>query len=169
MAISIAGVTLAAVLLMMMGEAALSAFNERTLRARGAIEPSGDVLRPMRWAYPISFVAMAAEGALFGPAPPNVLAAGLVLFGLSKALKMSTIRALGVRWTFRVLVLPEAPLITSGPYRLMRHPNYVAVIGEFIAVALIVRAPVTGLLAVVLYGGLLRRKIAVEDRALGRQ
>jgi isoprenylcysteine carboxyl methyltransferase (ICMT) family protein YpbQ len=52
---------------------------------------------------------------------------------------------------------------------LTRHPNYIAVMGELVGVAMIVWAPVTGTLSVIGYGLLLRRKIAVEDRALGRQ
>jgi methyltransferase len=167
--VAVAVLTLLAVLLIAAGEAALSAFNARVLRARGAVEPSDDVLKPMLWAYPLSFVAMAVEGAVAGPAPPRALAAGLVLFGVSKALKMWVISTLGVRWTFRVLVIPGTPLVTRGPYALMRHPNYIAIIGEFIAMALIVFAPLTGVLAVAGYGLLLRRKIAVEDRALGRE
>jgi methyltransferase len=165
--VSIAVVTLAAVLLILGGEAALSSFNERLLRARGAVSPPEDVLAPMMWAYPASFVAMALEGAMFGPSPPRMLAAGLAVFGLSKAVKMWVISTLGVRWTFRVLVLPDTPPITRGPYAFMRHPNYVAVIGELIGMALIVGAPITGVLTVIGYGSLLRRKIAVEDRALG--
>jgi methyltransferase len=168
-AAAIAALTLTAVFLIMAGEAVLSAFNERALRAKGAIETAGDVLKPMMWAYPISFLAMGIEGAFVGPSPRNVLAAGLVLFGFSKALKMSTISALGLRWTYKILVLPNAPLVTHGPYRLMRHPAYAAVMGELISVALIVWAPVSGILAAAGYGALLLRKIAAEDRALGRQ
>ena len=166
-AASIAALTLLAVLLLMGGEAALSAINERTLRAKGAVPAAHDVLAIMLWAYPACFIAMAIEGARVGPAPPPLLAAGLVLFGLSKTLKMWVMTTLGSRWTFRVLVLPDTPPITHGPYALLRHPNYLAIIGEIIGVAMIVGAPVTGVIAVVGYGALLRRKIAVEDRALG--
>src|SRR5262245_35530936 len=128
----IAGAALLAVLLVMAGEAALSAYNERVLRAQGAREPQDDVYRTMRWAYPACFVAMALEGALTGPAPPDVLAAGFAVFGISKALKMWAISTLGVRWTFRVLVPPQGALVARGPYAFIRHPNYVAVIGELI-------------------------------------
>ncbi|MDH4066903.1 MAG: hypothetical protein OEW19_21085, partial [Acidobacteriota bacterium] len=55
-----------------------------------------------------------------------------------------------------------------GPYRWMRHPNYVAVIGELVGVALTVWAPVFGALSVVGFGWLMLRRIEVEDRALGR-
>src|SRR5436190_2910025 len=82
MAASIAIITTLAALLIMAGEAVLSSFNERQLRARGAIEPDGDVIDVMRWAYPGAFVLMGVEGALTGPAPANVLMGGLALFGL---------------------------------------------------------------------------------------
>jgi methyltransferase len=168
-AVLISGATLLAVLLVMAGEAALSAHNERVLRTQGAREPQHDVYRTMQWAYPACFVVMAIEGALTGPAPPEVLAAGFAVFGLSKALKIWAIGTLGVRWTFRVLVLPHAALVARGPYAFLRHPNYLAVIGELIGTALIVWAPITGALSVAGFASLLWRRIAIEDRALGRQ
>ena len=104
-----------------------------------------------------------------GPAPAGALAAGLLLFGLAKALKMWAIASLGERWSFRVLVLPGRALVTSGPYRWLRHPNYVAVAGELAGVALTVWAVLTGPLALAGFIALLRRRIAIEERALGRQ
>jgi methyltransferase len=168
-AAAIAGLVALAVLLVMAGEAVLSAHNERVLRSRGAIEPPGDVYARMQWAYPGAFVCMALEGAATGPAPPDVLAGGLAVFGVAKALKIWAISTLGVRWTYKVLILPDAPLITSGPYALMRHPNYLAVVGELVGVALAVWAPVTGTVATLGFGSLLWQRMRVEDRALGRQ
>ena len=165
---SIALLTLIAVLLVMLGEAALSSYNARVLRGRGGIEPAGDVYATMRWVYPACFVAMAIEGAATGPAPREILTAGLAIFGLAKALKMWAISTLGVRWTFRILVLQNTPLVARGPYAFVRHPNYAAVIGELIGIALIVWAPFTGTLAVAGFGLLVRRRIAIEDSALGR-
>jgi len=89
------------------------------------------------------------------------------LLGFSKALKFWAIASLGGRWSFRVLVLPEAPLVTRGPYRFLRHPNYIAVMGELLSVALALAAPVTGTLALVTFAWLLSRRIACEERALG--
>jgi methyltransferase len=122
----------------------------------------------MRWAYPLCFIAMAVEGAWRGPSPPTVLLAGLALFGLAKALKAWAISSLGPRWTFRVIVMPDAPLVTGGPYRLVNHPNYIAVVGELLGFAAIVLAPVTGVAAVAGFGSLMLARIRVEDRALGR-
>jgi methyltransferase len=169
LAVSLALVTTTAVLLVLAGEAALSSHNAGVLIRRGAVEPPGDVIGIMQWTYPLGFVLLGIEGALTGPAPPAVLAAGLAVFGLAKGLKAWAIASLGVRWTFRVLVPPGDPLVTRGPYRFLRHPNYVAVAGEFIGVALTVWAPLMGTIALVVFGLLLRRRIAVEDRALGRR
>ena len=168
LAVAIAGATVVAVLLIMAGEAVLSRFNETLLRAKGAVEPPGDVISTMRWAYPLSFVVMFVEGALTGPAPREVLMWGLALFGAAKALKLWAITTLGSRWTYRVLVLPNAPLITAGPYRFLSHPNYLAVAGEIASVAMIVWAPIAGVLATTGFGWLMIKRIRVEDAALGR-
>jgi methyltransferase len=167
--LSIAAATAAAVFLVMLGEAVLSRVNEAALRKRGAVEPPDDVYRTMQWAYPAAFAAMVVEGAWRGPAPAAVLLGGLAIFGLAKALKMWAIISLGELWSFRVLVLPGRALVTTGPYRVMRHPNYVAVLGEILGVALTVWAPATGAIALAGFAALLRRRIAVEERALGRQ
>ena len=167
-AVSIALATVIAVLLIMAGEFGLSAFNERLLRARGAIEPPGDVIHLMQWIYPGCFVAMGIEGALGGPAPRDVMLYGLALFGLAKALKIWAISSLGWRWTFRVLIPPGEPLVTAGPYRFLAHPNYLAVVGEILSVALIVWAPIAGVLSAIVFGWLMVARIRVEDRALGR-
>jgi methyltransferase len=166
--IVIAALTTVAMLLMMGGEAVLSAFNERLLRARGAVEPPGDVIQWMRLAYPGAFVAMGIEGALTGPAPVDILLGGLALLGFAKALKIWAISSLGSKWSYRVLVVPGDPLVKTGPYRFISHPNYLGVVGEIASVAAIVWAPMTGTLAALGFGWLMILRMQIEDRALGR-
>jgi methyltransferase len=156
----------ALVIAFLLVEARRSRANERGLRSRGAIEPSGDVIRVMRIAYPAVLLAPFAEAALTGPATTPVWTAGLAFFAAAKSLKFAAIRALGPRWTFRVLVVPGDPLVTSGPYRYLRHPNYVAVAGEIAGAAAMCAAPVTGVAGMVAFGALMLRRIAVEERAL---
>ena len=156
------------VLLLMLVELQLSYFNERALRARGAVEPPDDPYRLMRLAYPGAFVAMGLEGATHA-LNRDALLAGLVMLGGAKLLKFWVMATLRDRWTFKVLVPKDAPLVTAGPYRFVNHPNYVAVILELAAVALALSAPVTGLASVLLFVWILRRRMAVEDRALGRR
>jgi methyltransferase len=165
----VSAVALGVVLVIMLAELRLSSRHERDLRRRGALEPADPVYGTMRWAYPGVFVAMAVEGALFGPAPGTATAAGAVVLIASKALKAWAIATLGERWTYRVLVLPAAPLVTSGPYRLMRHPNYLGVVGELLGMALLTGSRVMGPMGILFFAALLRRRIAAEERALGRR
>ncbi len=85
---------------------------------------------------------------------------------VAKALKWWAMTSLGVRWTFRVLIVPGAPLVTHGPYAILRHPNYLAVVGELLAMSLMTGARVSGPLTIVFFGWLMWRRIQVEDRAL---
>lgn len=155
-----------AVLVMMLAELTRSRRHERALRSRGAVEPEGDVYRWMAVAYPMIFVSMAVEGALLGPARDWALAAGFTIFVAAKLLKLWAIATLGLRWSYRVLVLPGEPLVTTGPYAYIRHPNYVAVFGEITGFAMMVGAPWTGIASLLLFGVLMRRRISIEENAL---
>ena len=154
---------------LMAGEAWWSRRNERHLVLGGAVEPAGDVYRAMQLAYPGAFVAMAIEAWWTGQPAPFWMMMGAGVFVVAKLLKYWAMASLGQRWSFRVLILRDAPLVTSGPYRMMRHPNYVAVVGEFIGAMLGLGAVVTGPLSLLAFAGLLRRRIAIEDAALGRR
>jgi methyltransferase len=163
-------VTLVAIFLLvfvtMIAEAIRAARNERAQRARGGVEPPGDVYPIMRIAYPAVFLAMLGEGAGRGTTP-GTMAAGLATFAAAKAIKYAAILTLGRSWTFRVIVVPGDRLVARGPYRYLRHPNYVGVMGELVGAAIMTRAFVSGTVAVLLFAELLRRRIAVEERALG--
>jgi len=147
-------------------EARRASRNEQAQRARGGIEPLGDVYRLMRIAYPASFAAMIVEGLVRDPPPAAAIAAGVLVLAAGKTLKWWAIVTLGPCWTFRILVVPNAPLVRGGPYRWLRHPNYVGVVGELLGVALIAGARVSGLAAMAAFGALLLKRIRVEERML---
>lgn len=159
---------LAVVLALMLVELLVSRSNERELLARGAVGPPDRAYATMRWAYPGAFVAMAAEGISRGGPATALALAGATLLLASKAFKAWVIAALGRRWTYRVLVLPGVPLVRRGPYRLLRHPNYAAVVGELVGMALLAPAPVTGPLGIAAFSWLLAVRIRDEERALDR-
>jgi methyltransferase len=147
-------------------EARRAATNEHVQRARGGIEPSGDVYRLMQLAYPGIFVAMLVEGALGGGTiAGGWFVAGLAIFAAAKLLKWWAIATLGPFWTFRVIVVPGSSSVDTGPYRILTHPNYVAVVGEIVGVTMMMRAWVSGPIALVVFGTLLLRRISVENRA----
>jgi methyltransferase len=159
-------IVLAAVLVMMVAELWLSTSNERILVAHGAVYARDQPFAVMRLAYPSVFIAMAVEGVYRGVEPGPMTFAGVALLFAAKALKFWAISSLGTRWTFKVIVLPGLPLVTTGPYRWMRHPNYLAVEGELIAMALMTGAQIMGPLGALFFGWLMWRRIAAEEQAM---
>lgn len=159
---------------LLLAETRLSWAHEAALRARGAILPPGDPYRVMAVLYPTAFAAMIAEGIWReahrplsdAGAGPSWFAAGLVLFVASKAIKYWAIHALADRWSFRVFIVPGRPLVTSGPYRYITHPNYVGVVGELVSTAMMMQAIVTGPLMTAAFGAALWARIRFESRIL---
>jgi methyltransferase len=158
-------------------EAIRAAANERAQIARGGIEAPGDVYPVMQVAYPAAFLLMIGEaleasiargGA--GSFPLTLVTpffiAGALLFVAAKTLKWWAITSLGRCWTFKVIVVPGSTLVASGPYRWLRHPNYVAVVGELVAVALMTGSRMAGPVATIGFSLLMLRRIAIEERAL---
>jgi methyltransferase len=90
----------------------------------------------------------------------------LVLVIAAQALRWWCIATLGGQWSTRVVVVPGLPLVTSGPYRLMRHPNYLAVVVEGFALPLVHSAWLTAAVFSACNLALLRVRVRVEERAL---
>ncbi len=155
----------AVALVLMALETLRSLSNERQLRGAGAVEPARDVHHLMAWSYPAAFLAMTAEAVVSGV--PRLESIGLVLFVLAKALKYWAIATLGPRWCFRILVPPGSARITTGPYRWLNHPNYFAVFGELVGFGIMVGAGWVGALSAIWFVALMRRRVLVEERALG--
>ena len=90
----------------------------------------------------------------------------LVIVVAAQALRWWCITTLGQQWNTRVVVIPGATRVSGGPYRLLSHPNYVAVIAEGIALPLVHTAWITALVFTVLNGALLATRITTENTAL---
>ena len=90
----------------------------------------------------------------------------LVLVVTSQALRWWCIATLGPRWNTRVIVVPGLAAVSTGPYRWFRHPNYVAVVVEGLALPLVHAAWVTALVFTVADAALLRVRLRAENAAL---
>ena len=110
---------------------------------------------------------MLVEAWVRRPEVPAALAWSMLALAVaSQALRWWFITTLGHRWNTRVIVVPGLAPVTGGPYRYLRHPNYVAVVVEGIALPLVHAAWVTAVVFTVLNAALLRVRIRVEDEAL---
>ena len=150
------------VMLQRAAEIAFAAHNTSRLRARGAVEVDAH-------GYPwfiVLHAAWLASLALLVPASTSPSWAFLGVFAALQLARVWVIAALGARWTTRIIVLPGAPLVTSGPYRFLRHPNYAIVIAEIALLPLAFGAAAIAMVFSAANLVLLSRRIAIENRAL---
>lgn len=149
-------------------ELVVSARNARWSFERGGVESGRGHFPAMVALHTGLLVACVVEVVVADrPFVPALGWTALVLVVASQALRWWCITTLGARWNTRVIVVPGLPLVSGGPYRLLRHPNYVAVVVEGIALPLVHTAWVTAVAFTVLNAVLLLGfRIPAEERAL---
>lgn len=148
-------------------ELRISARNARWALERGGLE-AGRGHFPAMAALHAGFLAACAAEVVMTHRPfiPALGYPMLALALLAQALRYWAIASLGRSWNVRVIVVPGAPAVTRGPYRFMRHPNYLAVIVEGFALPLVHGAWLTALGFTLLNAWLLVVRIRCEERAL---
>jgi methyltransferase len=164
LAFLVAGVGLVA--LQRLLELRLSRRHERILRDRGAVERGRGHYPLMVTLHVLWLLSTLIEGILRGPDLPAYWPIPLALFLLAQSLRYWVILTLGEYWNTRVLVVPGTTLVRRGPYRYLRHPNYVVVAVEIATFPLIFGAWVTALVFSMLNAALLFVRIREENRAL---
>lgn len=157
----------ALVALLRLVELRVAARNRRRLLARGGVEVGEGHYPWMVVLHAAWFAGAPLEVWLLGrPFLPLLALPMLALVAGAMALRWWVIATLGERWTTRIVVLPGAAPVTGGPYRLLRHPNYLAVVVEIAALPLVHTAWLTAALFSFANAALLRVRIAAEERAL---
>jgi len=142
-----------------------SARNTRRLITKGAYEAGRDY-------YPVVAVTHVAWIAglffLIPPAAPVSLPL-LGIYLILQVLRYWIIGTLGPYWTHRIITLDSAPLIRTGPYRYLRHPNYAVTIAETLVLPLVFGAVALAIIMTAVWTSVLLYKIALEDGALARR
>jgi methyltransferase len=160
-------VLLAAVGLGRLLEVRLSRRHQRALAARGAWPAADPGFPAMVALHAGVLVASALEVVwLHRPFTPAVGVPALVAFALANGLRWWVIATLGPHWNVRVMGSLALGVVTAGPYRFVRHPNYVAVFVELLALPLVHGAWVTALVGGALHAVVLRRRVAAEEAVL---
>jgi methyltransferase len=144
-------------------ELILAHVNTARLHARGAVEIDRAGYKWFVVLHAAWFAALAAT--VPAATPPRW--PFLALFFLLQAGRLWVMASLGRHWTTRLIVLPGAPLVAGGPYRWLRHPNYLIVIGEFAILPLAFDALAIAAGFSACNALLLARRIRLEHAALG--
>ena len=150
-----------------LAELRLSERNASRALARGAAEHGQGHYPAMVLLHAALLAACAAEALAYPAPPPRAAWLAVAGVGLSQALRWWAVAALGERWSTRVVVVPGAPPVTGGPYRFLRHPNYLAVVAEVACLPLAWGSWRTALIFSAGNALLLRARIRAEERALG--
>jgi methyltransferase len=138
-------------------------------RARGGVEVGAGHYPAMVALHAGLLVGAVVEVAvLHRPFIPALGWPMLAIVVAAQGLRWWCITTLGKQWNTRVVVVPGAQRVTGGPYRLVSHPNYVAVAAEGIALPLVHTAWITALVFTVLNAALLNTRIHTENEALAR-
>ena len=152
---------LAFVTLQRASEMAIARHNTERLLAAGAREYAPGHY-PMIVAVHVGWLAV-----LWGFAPGRPIQWALIgAFALLQVGRIWVLRTLGSRWTTRIIVLPGEPLVTAGPFRFVRHPNYLVVIGEIAVLPLAFGLWQVALLFSLLNAAVLAIRIRAEEKAL---
>ena len=151
-----------------LAELVISRRNAREAIARGGREFGRAHFPALAIMHALFLPACALEVILLDrPFTPWLGASMLVVALAAQALRYWAVSTLGHRWNVRIIVEPGVPLVTGGPYRLVRHPNYVAVALEGVALPLVHTAWITAIAFTLLNAWiLLRVRIPAEEQAL---
>ncbi|HKI87273.1 MAG TPA: isoprenylcysteine carboxylmethyltransferase family protein [Thermoanaerobaculia bacterium] len=142
--------------------------NRRRLLAAGALEIGARDYPWMVVLHASFLISCLAEVWLLSPRVEWRLAAFMgALLVAAQVLRFWSLRTLGRRWTTRILVLPGEEVVASGPYRWIRHPNYLAVAIEILALPLLLGAWRTAVVFSLANAWVLVRRVRSEERALG--
>jgi methyltransferase len=160
-------VVVALVTLQRLLELVVSRRNAAWSLARGGVETGRGHYPVMVALHSAFLVGMVVEAFVRRPVVPAALAwSMLVLLLAAQAVRWWCVVALGHRWTTQVVVVPGLPRVRTGPYRWLRHPNYLAVVVEGVALPLLHACWITALAFTVLNAALLRVRIRTENAAL---
>jgi methyltransferase len=160
--VTVAYAILVLVVLQRVAELWYAARNTAALKAHGGIEYGGRHY-PLIVVLHASWLAAIAWGIQRDAA---VRALPLACFVLLQGLRVWVLATLGRYWTTRVITTPGAPLVQRGPYRFLRHPNYLVVIGEMAVLPLVFGQVANAVLFSALNGAVLLWRIRVENAAL---
>lgn len=156
-----------AVILQRLAELVIAKRNTRRLLQQGAIERGAGHYWLLVTVHVVFFASLLVESAVRGIAAPSYWPGLLAIFLVAQVLRLWVIRTLKGRWTTRIIVIPKAELVRSGPFAFLRHPNYLIVALEIFVLPMMFGLTVTATVSSLFNAAvLLLVRIPEENRAL---
>lgn len=150
-------------------ELAIAKSNEKSLKSRGAVEAGQEHYRWIVLLHVAFFLSFIVEVVVYDVRPADWYWLPLSLFVVAQILRVWALVSLGRFWNTKIIILPDANVVSRGPYRFLKHPNYLVVAVEIIALPLIFQAYVTAVVFTVLNAILiLGVRIPAEEKALSQ-
>lgn len=140
--------------------------NERWMKARGAKEYGQDHYKAMVLIHTLFFLSLITEVLLLKKTVSSLWPTFIFLFIAAQMARIWVITSLGKYWNTKIIVLPGIEVVAKGPFKYVKHPNYLIVTIELLVIPLLFGAYVTAIVFFILNQIILRVRIPVEEKAL---
>lgn len=150
-----------------LSELFLARRNEAATRKQGAVEYDKEGYKYIVLLHTGFIISFLAEKIFFARELNSFSLVLFIVFIFTQILRYWALSSLGIYWNTKILVVPELNLVKKGPYKYIQHPNYLAVITEIAVIPLIFSCYLTSIVFTVLNLITLRRRIRIEEKALG--
>lgn len=159
-------VFIAILIIQRLSELILARRNEKYVRSLGAREYDAKGYKVIVLMHIAFFISLIAEYILLGGALSTFWQPLITIFLLTQTLRYWAISSLGYYWNTKILVIPEGSAVNRGPYKYIKHPNYIAVVIEITVIPLLFSCYITAVIFTILNLIVLKRRIKIEEKAL---
>lgn len=140
--------------------------NEKWMKANGGFEVGQQHYKYIVLVHVMFFISLIVEVSVFGKSVSSLWLLFILFFTLAQALRIWSLLSLGQFWNTKIIIVPNVNIISKGPYKYIRHPNYLVVVIELLVIPLIFNAFWTAILFSLLNMLVLSIRIPAEEQAL---
>ncbi|MES1038523.1 isoprenylcysteine carboxyl methyltransferase family protein [Peribacillus simplex] len=140
--------------------------NEKQLKAAGAVEYGESHYRWMVLMHLSFFIVLIIEVIMLERNMSGLWPIWLTLFLIAQSGRIWAIRSLGKHWNTKIIVVPDADVVIKGPYKYVKHPNYIIVATEILVISLLFNAYYTAIIFSLLNVWMMTVRIPLEEKAL---
>jgi methyltransferase len=157
------------VILQRIAELRIANKNEKWMKANGGFEVGSEHYKYIVLVHVLFFLSLIFEVSYFNKVISPLWIVFILFFALAQALRVWSLLSLGRFWNTKIIIMPNVNIISTGPYKFIRHPNYLVVVIELLVIPLIYNAYWTAIIFTILNMFALSIRIPIEENALIRE